>query len=228
MKLQFERVVATGTAALDSGIGETALKTFNGDVYLYRVTGFGGGFASWRLSEGTGPTLIDQQLFGPTITYQIDRDGMPVTLGGSDQLILDVNTATGLVGYGLNSDGTIGALQETGTLVGGGDISALAQLSITRGDILLLAHEDTGQIGTYDIDPDGSLSSVGFVSAQVDSMQVVQSGGNPFLIGTDAASSTVALYSVIQTSGTINQIDTSYAIDVLGIGTPTAVETIEA
>ncbi len=43
---------------------------------------------------------------------------MPVTLGGQDRLILDVDTATGLVGYDLLADGSIGTLRETGTLSG--------------------------------------------------------------------------------------------------------------
>ena len=129
MMLQFESVVATGSAALDSGIRDTALKTLNGATYLYSLTGPGGGVAVWKLVDGAVPQLVDTEYFSGSITFQVGRTGTPISFGGGDQLILDVDTANGLVGYDLNADGTVGSLRETGTLTGGGDISALVKLS---------------------------------------------------------------------------------------------------
>ncbi|WP_211198692.1 beta-propeller fold lactonase family protein [Ruegeria haliotis] len=226
--LQFEGVVATGSVALDSGIGDTALKTFNGDTYLYTVTGPTGGIAVWRLVDGALPQIVDTEYYGGAITFQMGRSGIPVTLAGEDQLVLDVNTATGLVGYDLNADGTIGSLQETDTLSGGGDISALVQMSLGSADLLAIAHEDTGQIGTYHVNNDGTLSLAGFVVGEADSMQAIQSGAGRFVVSSDAASNAITTYRVDPNSGTLSAIDNSATTGTLGIATPTAVEVVEA
>lgn len=225
MMLQFERVVATGTAALDSGIGDTALKTFNGETYLYSMTGPGGGIVSWRLVDGAGPQVVDQQYFGATITSQIARSGIPVTLAGQDHLILDVDTATGLVSYDLNSNGTIGDLQETDTLTGGGDISAAVQIS---GNLLTLAHTDSGRIGTYHVNADGSLSVAGTVAGRADALQVLQSGAGHFVVAADTASSTITTFSANTSTGVLTEITDNSAFETLGINAPTAVEVVEA
>ncbi|MCX8955384.1 hcalcium-binding protein, partial [Ruegeria sp. NA] len=180
--LQFEGVVATGSAALDSGIGDTALKTFNGTTYLYTVTGPGGGVAVWRLVESALPQLVDTEYYSGTITFQVGRSGAPITLAGTEQLVLDVNMAVGLVGYDLNPDGTLDTLMETGSLTGGGDISAIVQVSIGPMDVLAMAHEETGQIGTYLVNPDGTLSLAGLVAGSGDAMQTLRAGTDPFLV----------------------------------------------
>lgn len=224
MMLQFEGVVATGSAALDSGIGDVALKTFNGVTYLYSVTGPGGGIAVWQLVEGTVPQLQDTEYFSGTITFQVGRSGTPVSMSGSDQLVLDVYSATGLVGYELNPNGTVGALQETGTLVGGGDVSAVVQI----GDVLAIAHETTDQITTYVVNGDGTLGYSASVAGQADSMQVLQAGSNQYVIAADAATNTISTYNVDDNSGAIGVVDNSDTLATLGIATPTAVEVVQA
>ncbi|WP_170376914.1 beta-propeller fold lactonase family protein [Ruegeria atlantica] len=224
MMLQFEGVVATGSAALDSGIGHTALKTLNDVTYLYSVTGPGGGIAVWKLVEGALPQLQDTEFFSGTITFQVGDIGMPVTLAGDDQLVLDVRTATGLIGYDLNPDGTVGPLQETGTLTGGGDISALMQF----GDILTIAHESSGQIATYTVNGDGTLSLSASIAGQADSMQVLQAGADHFVIAADATTGTISTYNVDQNTGVLTVVDNSDALATLGIASPTAVEVVQA
>ncbi len=228
MMLQFERVVATGTAALDSGIGDTALKTFNRETYLYSTSGPVGGLVSWRLVEGAGPKEQDQQYFDASIAHQVGRSGTPIHLAGNNQLVLDVDTAPGLVGYELNADGTIGALQETDALAGGGDIAAAVQVTIGAGDLLALAHEDTGQIGTYSINGDGSLSPAHSINASASTLQTLQSGSNHFIVGADATSGTISSYSIDQGSGVLSEVAGNDDIQTLGISSPTAVETIQA
>ncbi len=228
MMLQFERVVATGTAALDSGIGDTALKTFNGETYLYSMTGTGGGIVSWQLVEYAAPQEQDQQYFDATIVHQVGRSGVPIRLAGSDQLVLDVDTATGLIGYDLNPDGTFGTLQETGVLSGGGDISAAVQMSIGIGDLLTLAHEDTNQIGTYIINADGSLSLADSIGVSADALHSVQSGSNQFVIAVDTVGSTLSSYQVDQSSGGLSAVTGNDGIQTLGINSPTAIEAFQA
>ncbi|WP_170762974.1 dockerin type I domain-containing protein [Ruegeria lacuscaerulensis] len=223
MMLKFESVVATGSAALDSGIGDTALKTFNGVTYLYSVTGPGGGIAVWKLTEGAVPQLQDTEYFSGSISFQVGRSGTPVSLAGDDQLVLDVNSATGLVGYDLNPNGTVGTLQETGSLAGGGDISALVQI----GDLLAIANDSSGQITTYTVNGDGSLSLGTSVTAQADSMQVLQSGSDHYLIAADAATSTISTYEIENNTGALSVIDNSDTLATLGIATPTAVEVVQ-
>jgi len=226
--LQFQSMVATGSAALDSGIGDTALKTFNGDTYLYTVTGPAGGVTVWRLVDGAIPQLVDTEYYTGTITFVVGRSGVPVTLGGQDQLVLDVNTSTGLVGYDLNSDGSIGGLQETGTLAGGGDVSALVQMSLGSTDLLAIAHEGTGQIGTYFVNGDGTLSLAGLAVGEADSMQAVQSGAGQFVVSADAATNAISVFQVDAGTGMLAAIDNTSAIETLGIAVPTAVEVVEA
>ncbi|MEX0279481.1 MAG: hcalcium-binding protein, partial [Ruegeria sp.] len=192
MKLNFQNVVATASTALDSGIGDTALKTFNGNTYLYSLTGPGGGVAVWKLVDGAVPQLHDTQYFSGAITFHVGRSGMPVTLAGQDRLILDVDSATGLVGYDLQSDGPIGTLRETGTLSGGGDITALIKVSVGASDFLTIAHEDSGQIATYHVNADGSLSLAGMTAGHADSMQTLQAGTGHFVITADAVNNDVS------------------------------------
>lgn len=228
MMLQFEGVIATGSAALDSGIRDTALKTLNGVTYLYSLTGPGGGIAVWKLVDGAVPQMMDTEYFSGTITFQVGPSGEPVSLGGGDQLVLDIDTATGLVGYELNPDGTVGALRETGSLNGGGDISALVQLSTGSRDLLMMAHEDTGQIGTYAVNGDGTLTASGSITARVDSLQAVRIGADNFVIAADAADNTVSTYRVDGDSGAISAVDNTESLATLGIATPTAVEVVQA
>lgn len=225
MMLQFEGVVATGSAALDSGIGDTALKTFNGDTYLYSVTGPGGGVVVWKLIDGAIPQVQDTEYFAGSISFQVGRIGTPVSFADGDQLVLDVRSASGLVGYELNPDGTIGALQETGTLVGGGDVSAVAQLS---GGILAVAHETTGEIATYNLNGDGTVRLAGSSTGQADSMQVIQIGSSSILVTSDATSGTVETFSIDHGTGAISEVDNTDTLSTLGIATPTAVEVVQA
>ncbi|WP_255612216.1 hcalcium-binding protein [Ruegeria sp. SCSIO 43209] len=183
---------------------------------------------SWRLVEGAGPQEQDQQYFDASIAYQVGHSGTPIHLAGNDQLVLDVDTATGLVGYELNADGTIGALQETNALTGGGDIAAAVQVTIGAGDLLALAHEDTGQIGTYSINGDGSLSPAHSINASASTLQTLQSGSNHFIVGADATSGTISSYSIDQGSGVLSEVAGNDDIQTLGISSPTAVETIQA
>ncbi len=228
MMLQFDRVVATGTAALDSGIGDLALKTFNGETYLYSATGLQGGIASWHLTDTAAPVLQDQEHFGASIAQQVGRGGALVTLGTETRLILDVDTAAGLVGYDLNTDGTIGALQETTGLSGGGDISAVTQSAIGTDSFLTLAHTDSAQIGTYRVNGDGSLTLTSLTSGRADAMQAAQSGGNHFILTVDTASSTIRSFAVDPNTGALTLTDGAASLQTLGIGTPTAIEAVQA
>lgn len=225
MMLQFESVVATGSAALDSGIGDTALKTFNSETYLYSITGFGGGIVSWRLVEGAPPQVVDQQHYNVTISGQVGRSGVPITLGTQDHLILDVDAATGLVSYDLSDTGQIGELQETDTLVASGDISAAAQIS---DNFLTLAHSDLGQIATYNVGADGALTVAGTASARADVLRSTQSGSEQFLIAADTINSSITTFGFDQDTGAILEISNNTAIQTLGISAPTAIEVAEA
>ncbi|NOD30407.1 beta-propeller fold lactonase family protein [Ruegeria atlantica] len=228
MMLQFESVVATGSAALDSGIGDTALKTLNGNTYLYTVTGPGGGVAVWRLVDGALPQLVDTEYYSGSITFQVGRSATSITLAGTEQIALDINTATGLVGYDVNADGTIGNLKETGVLNGGGDISAIVQFSLGSSGVLAMAHEDTGNIGTYHVNANGTLSLAGLIAGTADAMQTLRSGSEHFLISSDAATNSVSTYRIDSGTGTLTEINNDSALGTLGVSTPTDVETVEA
>ncbi|WP_367646815.1 beta-propeller fold lactonase family protein [Ruegeria arenilitoris] len=188
------------------------------------MTGPGGGIAVWKLVEGALPQLQDTEYFSGSITYQVGNSAMPVSLAGDDQLVLDVRTATGLVGYELNPNGTVGALKETDSLVGGGDISALVEFE----GILTVAHEGTGQIATYSVNADSSLSLADTVTAKADSMQILQAGADHFVLAADAASGTISTFELDQDTGALSWVDNSDALATLGIATPTAVEVVQA
>ncbi|WP_254430359.1 dockerin type I domain-containing protein [Ruegeria arenilitoris] len=225
--LQFERVVATGSPALDSGIGDTALKTFNGVTYLYSTTRAGGGIVVWQLVDGGAPQFHDDQYFSGTISLQVGSLGALVALGASDLLALDVDTATGLVGYALNTDGTIGALQETAAISGGGDVTALVQYSVGAVDYLTVAHQDNGLIGTYVVNSNGSLSHVGSVAGNAGAMQTAAVGSNQYVVTANAVDNAIRVFSADQGSGTLIEVDNT-TTQTLGISSPTALETVDA
>ncbi len=183
---------------------------------------------SWRLIDNAAPQIQDQQYYGASITNIVGRSGVPVSLGSETHLILDVDTATGLVSYDLNANGTIGTLQETGGLNGGGDISAAVQTSAASAVFLSLAHSDTGKIGTYRVNPDGSLTETGSISAQADSLKSLQSGTDHYVIAADSVTGAIATYRLDDDTGTLALVDGNEAILTLGVGTPTAVEVVQA
>ena len=226
--LQFERVVATGSPALDSGIGDTALKTFNGVTYLYSTTGATGGIVVWQLKDSVAPQFHDEQYFGETITLQVGRISVPISLGSQDWLVLDVDTSAGLVGYGLNADGSIGGLQETAALPGGGDLTSLAQYSVGGVDYLAISHQDTGQIGTYKINTDGGLTATATLSAQADAIQSIQVGASHFVIASGSAGRALQVFDVDSGAGTLSLTDHGAATQTLGINAPTALEVVQA
>lgn len=228
MKLQFERVVATGSPALDSGIGDTALKTFNGVTYLYGVTGATGGISVWELTAGGAPVFHDDQYFGSTIALQTGRFGQPVTFGAQDWIVLDIDTATGLVGYQLNGDGTIGALSEAAAVSGGGDVTSLVQYSAGASEFVTVSHQDTAQVTTYRIETNGTLAEVGSVAGRADSMQAAQVGSNSFVVAANAADSTVQVFGVDPMTGSLSLADTGASLATLGIHAPVALEIVQA
>ena len=117
---------------------------------------------------------------------QVGSLGALVVLGASDLLALDVDNASGLVGYELNTDGTIGALQETAAIPGGGDVTALVQYSVGAVDYLTVAHQDSGLIGTYVVNSNGSLSHVGSVAGNAGAMQTAAVGSNQYVVTANA------------------------------------------
>ncbi|WP_170605455.1 dockerin type I domain-containing protein [Ruegeria arenilitoris] len=228
MMLRFDRMVATGFAALDSGIGDTCLKIVNGDTHIFSFTGVNGGIASWKLVEGAGPLAADQQLYDVAISQQVGRSAVSRTFGDQTHLILDVDNALGLVSYDLSASGTIGDLHETDGLTGGGDISAAAQVSSELNDLLVLSHSDTGRLGTYRVDDFGNLAVVGTVSGHADVLQTLQSGADQFVIAANTTSSEITTYRVHHTFGKLAKIEANSAFETLGINAPTAVEVVQA
>ncbi|MEM7176206.1 MAG: dockerin type I domain-containing protein [Pseudomonadota bacterium] len=226
--LRFSGIAATGTAGFDTGIGDLTLKTFNGDTYLYSASGSGGGIVAWRLSAGSAPVRHDDQVFADSISALVARKLMPVTLAGTDHLVLDVDTATGLVSYDLATSGQIGALQETAGLNGGGDITALTQASDGLNDFVVIVHDTTDRIVTYRIGGDGSLSPTDSWAGQAAQMQALGVGGSQFVIATDTVNGSVLAYRLDMASGTLSPPDTQGADQGLGMNTPTALEVVEA
>lgn len=227
MMLQLGGVVATGSAALDSGIGDTALETINGETYLYSLTGQGGGIVVWHLVEGAVPQQQDIEYFSGTISGTVGRSGEMVSLLGGDHIVLDVRSAAGLVSYEILPDGSIGELQETGTLSGGGGYSALVQVSFGSVDILAVAQEGSGLISTYTVGSDGSLTFAGAVAGQADSIQTAQSGSDQFVVATDDTSNSITTYLVDSSAATLSLADSGDGVSTLGIGAPTAVEIVQ-
>lgn len=228
MMLNFETVVVTGSAALDSGIRDTALKTFNGNTYLYTLSGPGGGVVVWSLLEGAPPQVQDSAYFSANITFQIGRSSVALSFGGEDHLALDINNASGLVSYALNPDGTLGALQESETLPDGGDVSGLAKLTAGSNEFLAVAHEKTGQIATYFVSSEGVLTLADSIEGRSDSLHSVRAGGHTYLIATDSVGNSVASFHVDDATGMISAIDNSDNLSSLGVSIPTDMQIVQA
>lgn len=225
--LQFERVVATGSPALDSGIGDTALKTFNGVTYLYSTTGATGGIVVWQLVEGGAPQFHDDNYFSGTIAFQVGRFGTPVFLGQEHWLVMDVDSSVGLVGYQINTDGSVGALKETAAIPGGGNLTSLVQFSVGAENYLAVSHQDTGQIGTYRINSDSSLSATASLYGQAAAMQGVQVGSGHFVVAAGTIGDPVQVFAVDPVTGALSLVDNTAVTLTLGINAPTALEVVQ-
>ncbi len=226
--LEFERLVATGIPALDSGIGETALKTFNGKTYLNSASGFAGGIVVWELVEGVGPVQIDVQYYDSAIIYQMDVGVVPVTLAGHERLLIDVEAADGLISYELNPDSTIDARATIGTAAGGGNFGALTQIISGSVEFLTISHEATGQIGTYQVEADGSLSLMYSFAGRASDMETLRSGSGQFVFAAEARTDTITAYKMNMSTGSLIETDQIGWDDGLGLNTPTAMKVVEA
>lgn len=225
---QFMSLTTTGSAGFDTGIGDLALKTFNGQTYLYAASGVNGGITAWRLQSGGSPVLHDDQTYASSITTQVARKIMPVTIAGSENLALDVDTATGLVSYTLNSNGSVGALRETVTLSGGGDIDALTQVAGAGNGFLAIAHDQTDRIATYRIESDGTLTLIGSQAGQAVALKTLETGGSTYVVAADPVSHNVVAYGIDTNSGTLSTPSTSGAEYGLGLADITAIEVVQA
>ena len=225
---QFMSLTTTGSAGFDTGIGDLALKTFNGQTYLYAATGVNGGITAWRLQPGGSPVLYDDQAYASSITSQVARRIMPVTIAGTEHLALDVDTATGLVSYTLNAGGDIGSLRETVTLSGGGDIDAMTQVAGAGNGFLAIAHDETDRIATYRIESDGTLTLIGSQEGQAVALKTLETDGSTYVVAADPVSHNVVAYSIDTSSGALASPSVSGAEYGLGLADITAIEVVQA
>lgn len=226
--LGFDGITTTGVAAFDSGIGDLDLKTLNGVSVLCAATGVGGGISAWQVAADGSLTPLDTQMYAGTITAQVSRNIWTVQLDGTDHLVLDVDTATGLVSYDLGATGQIGSQQETQPLTGGGDIDALVQFSTGGHSYVTIAHTDTGQIATYRVGADGAMSLTGARTGRAVELETLAVDGATYVIAADTTTNSIVSYGVLDGTGTLTAPVVSGAAQGLGITAPTAIETVQA
>ncbi len=230
--------IDTGQEQLDTGIRDLEIVTGPQGSFLYAATGPNGGLSVYELhDDGQPPSLVDQTYFTDLTAGVMIDDLQDVTLEGNARMIFGGEQNGALVGYDLQSGGTLGASNRT-QLPGSGGIAAIASTVLSSGQTVIYGLDaQSGELGTYLDDSsagsgagltrqDGAAPLIGLSGAVV--MQTASVGTSQFLLVADNASQGVASYRISDRDGTLTAADSLGAADGIGINTPTALDTITA
>ncbi|MBI6630662.1 calcium-binding protein [Pontibaca salina] len=236
MKLTLTGRLTTGQDGLDVDLRDMRILQTGAGSLLYAATGQNGGLSAWRLDRGGALA----ELAGTT-WFSVSGMAMgamqAVTLYGGDHLILPGAGNSDLLGYGLEPDGSIGAL--TAIVKGAGGQNA-ALTSTAREDgamVLYLADDATGRIAAHVIEPGGATRSFDAGGAGADpgaailsgavSLHSVSVGTQNWLLAADAGTQGVSSFRIL-TGGLLEATARLGAADGLGVAQPTALCTVAA
>ncbi len=227
MELRFEERFRTGPATLDLAIGDLAVLRVAEGAILYATTGPGGGVSGHALQADAAPVPVNSFTF--TETLGLGRVGRlePVTTDGALRLVLG-GGAEGLFSLGVQDDGGIGTLTQSGPLAAGAQrLVALAQIGGPAAPHLVLADAEAG-LALYSGAADGALTAQDRIGMQAAEIAVARPGDAPILLAADAAVPGLVSYRIDIAAGRLIEQDRLGAADGLGIAAPNVMEVVEA
>lgn len=211
MRLQFDRVVGTGTALLDQGITDLEVAVIDGIVHLYSTTGRNGGIVDYVVGSNGEATVSSTVVFPPNITA-IVSDRLVLTGAGGSGTIIVGNQGESLVGFALDADGLISAqilegwldAHEQAASGSSGHLTALVTLTDSPMPIFP---------GSFDCEQIIELT------------QITLNGVVYVLAACDAANGVVAFRQETGT-GALTLTGSAGALTGLGVDAPTAMEVV--
>ncbi|MDP5307765.1 calcium-binding protein, partial [Paracoccus spongiarum] len=207
--LAYRHVVTFGTTETSwlSNVTDLALTRIGGQMLLFSATHFGGGVASFAISDPDSPlAMIDSQPFLSTFTHQ----GMPeltlLSLGGTSQLH---------VGQLAGAEGQAVAIGASGQLDGfapllpeaqiGPRLTALGQFTGAAGDHLYSGHAGALRLVVQRLAGDGQLVTTSSVTlpasgaiegASLDKILDVSIGGQRLLVAISSGGNFISAMQV--------------------------------
>ncbi|MGH1413597.1 MAG: calcium-binding protein [Pelagimonas sp.] len=231
MLLRLEGRLSTGDTTLDTDLSDLDIVTLESGTYLYATTGGQGGLVGYRLQDGQMASEVDRQYFSNGVSGAVSGAVRVTQIDGQMQAVFGGQGGGALLGYSLNTNGTLGGLLRSADLANGTNrISDIVQTSSVATEAVYVADEANGQLtaympgsnGTYAPLPGGQVS-IG-AGAQLETVVV---GSVEYLLASDAENNGVDVYRVMSTGG-LQQASSMGAEQGLGISTPTALEVVQA
>lgn len=207
--LAYQHVVTFGTTGTSwlTNVTDLASVRIGGQVLLFSTTHFGGGIASFAISDPGAPlSMVDSQPFLPGFTYQRSPELTVLSLGGGTHV--HVGQLGGAEGLGVAAAGD-------GDLAGfarlfpdaeiGARLTALGQFSSGAGDFLYSGHQGSLTLAVQRVMGDGSLSlrssvdlSVGtsIEGASIDKILDVMIGNQRLLVTISSAGNFISTHRV--------------------------------
>ncbi|MFD0859919.1 hypothetical protein [Roseovarius aquimarinus] len=231
MYLTHRQSILAGIEALDVDIRHLEIVQLGGVSFLLAATGRSGGLSSYRLGpDGAAGAVAGMQVFSGT--------GAP-TSGGMLVAAVSGNAAAITLGSYANTNAYRVTLTATGALTGGGTIAgssgitALAAHELVGGPAFYTVSSQTGQLQRAGATASGhldvsSLTGAGPTLAGVTDIGIAWSGGQSFLLASSHTTDAIGSYRIDAATGGVTSSGSIGAEQGLGIGTPTAFETVTA
>ena len=213
------------------GLGDLLACEAGGQIRLFAASGMGGG-VSLR-APGAGLTLRGAVEYGAAMGLSAPRELHVVQIDGAQVLLAPGQYGTGIEGWTLNADGTLGAARPL-TQVGGmpGAVTALEQLHVGGQHVFITASRHAPGLEVWTRDGDrltatGLSGTANFLGAgAVQATALATPGGVPYLLAANTQGDDLLAFRVLP-GGELAPPTRLDLRDGLYIDTPTRIETVE-
>jgi len=240
MGLQLNGRIMAGNDLLDADLRDIEIISGGGGTFLYAATGQNGGVSVYHVDTAGG--LANLSDIGYYSSAGITMGSVDVvSLDGAQHLFLGGTGNGQLIGFGVKGNGDItGVVYSDLPGTGVETERALADVTLLGGrTALYMVDGDTGRLAAYLSDGAGAIVAQAGLSGKdsaydlggVVALETVVTGGageTPYLVAADADTGGVRSYRIDATTGALEYVASLGAANGLGVGTPSAMQVVQA
>jgi len=237
MALVLEGRIGAGNDLLDSDLRDIQIVTTATGTFLYAATGQNGGITSYQLTSSGGLASLSDTSYFATSGITMGTFAV-VSLDGTDRLILNGTGNDSLISYGINPDGSLTNVIQSGLPARTAETSAAATGLVLDGGrtALYLVDAATGELDAYRSNGIGGVNATAELNgdpgnyqfASIAALETTTVAGNSYLLAADAGTGMVRSYQIDMTSGALTYRDSFGAADGLGVALPSAMQVVQA
>ena len=238
MALQRDGWIGAGNDLLDADLRDLAILEGPAGTFLYASSGQNGGISVYRVDGPGGLASLSDTRYFTTSGITMGSFDL-VSLDGVARLIMGGTGNGALVGYGFETDGDLSGLVSEDLPGSGVETARVVASAALSNDTtaLYMVDGDTGALAAYVSDGAGAIAASAGLTGGAGTfdldgavaLEVVSAGNVSYLVAASGADSgSVRSYRIDADSGALEYVDSLGAEDGLGIGTPSAMQTIVA